>query len=73
VGDAKNYINYSDPVAAVALKDVAYYYYKTGKYLTLKDCMTSNKMLISIPRGTVCLAAKAIQQLQWKPLVDATG
>ena len=62
VGDAKKYINYSDPVAAAALKEVANYYYKTGKYLTLKDCMISNKPLISIPRGTVCLAAKAIQQ-----------
>ncbi len=62
VRDAKKYINYSDPVAAVALKEAANYYYKTGKYLTLKDCMISNKPLISIPRGTVCLAAKAIQQ-----------
>ncbi len=62
VGDAKKYINYSDPVAAAALKEAASYYYKTGKYLTLEDCMISNKPLISIPRGTVRLAAKAIQQ-----------
>ncbi len=62
VGDAKKYINYSDPVAAAALKEVANYYYETGKYLTLKDCMISNKPLVSIPRGTVHLAAKAIQQ-----------
>ena len=62
MGDAKKYINYSDPVAAAALKEATNYYYKTGKYLTLKDCMISNKLLISIPRGTVCLAAKAIQQ-----------
>jgi hypothetical protein len=61
VGDAKKYINYSDPVAAAALKEAANYY-KTGKYLTLEDCMISNKPLISIPRGTVHLAAKAIQQ-----------
>jgi hypothetical protein len=62
VGDAKKYINYSDPVAAAALKEAANYYYENGKYLTLEDCMISNKPLISIPRGTVCLAAKAIQQ-----------
>jgi hypothetical protein len=41
---------------------VANYYYKTGKYLTLEDCMISNKLLISIPGDTVHLAAKAIQQ-----------
>jgi hypothetical protein len=56
VGDAKKYINYSDPVAATALKKAASYYYKTGKYLTLEDCMISNKLLISILRFTVCLA-----------------
>jgi hypothetical protein len=62
VGDAKKYINYSDPVAAAALKEAANYCYETGKYLTLEDCIISNKPLISIPRGTVCLSAKAIQQ-----------
>jgi hypothetical protein len=62
VGDAKKYINYSDPVEASTLKEAANHYYKTGKYLTLEDCMISNKPLISIPRGTVHLAAKAIQQ-----------
>jgi hypothetical protein len=62
VGDEKKYINYSDPVAATTLKEAANYYYKNGKYLTLEDCMISNKPLISIPRGTVGLAAKAIQQ-----------
>ncbi len=62
VGDAKKYINYSDPVALAALKETANYYHKTGKYLTLEDCMISNKPLISISRGTVRLAAKAIQQ-----------
>jgi hypothetical protein len=60
VGNAKKYINYSDPVAAAALKEATNYYYKTGKYLTLEDCMISNKPLVSIPRGTVRLAAKAI-------------
>ncbi len=42
-GDAKKYINYSDPLAAAAMKEAANYYYKTGKYLTLEDCMISNK------------------------------
>jgi hypothetical protein len=60
VGDAKKYINYSDPVAAAALKKASNFYYKTGKYLTLEDYMISNKLLISIPRSTVCLAAKAM-------------
>jgi hypothetical protein len=41
VEDTKKYINYSDPVAAAALKEAANHYYKTGKYLTLKDCMIS--------------------------------
>ncbi len=62
VGGTKKYINYSDPVAAAVLKEAANHYYETGKYLTLEDCLKSNKLLISIPRGTVCLAAKAIQQ-----------
>jgi hypothetical protein len=54
VGDAEKYINYSDPVAAAALKEAANYFYKTGKYLTLEDGMISNKPLISIPKGNVC-------------------
>jgi hypothetical protein len=36
VGDAKKYNNYSDPVAATALKEAANYYYETGKYLISK-------------------------------------
>ena len=63
VGDAKKYPKYhSDPEAAAALKEAASYYNETGKYVTLKDGMLSNKPLVSIPRSTVCFAAKAIQQ-----------
>jgi hypothetical protein len=63
VAVAKKYINYSDPVVATALKEVVNHYKKTSRYLTIEDAMLSDQPLLSLPRGTVCLAAaKALQQ-----------
>ncbi len=63
VAVAKKYINYSDPVVVTALKEAANHYNKTGRYLTHEDAMLSDQLLLSLPRGTVCLAAaKALQQ-----------
>ncbi len=59
---AKKYINYSDLVVATALKEAANHYNKTGRYLTHEDAMLSDQALLSLPSGTVCLAAaKALQ------------